>query len=174
MAFAGVAGVSVKKAAGWMERDLSAQTAAAWSRAGFSASETSQWIDVVDDPSVARLLERLGFDVDTARAERPEGGWTIHVVRRHVALAAGAPADVADDWAATSLPDRKLAKWVVAGVDPGEAAGWLDVGFRPSAAAAWSGHGFSPSDADAWRSGGLDPAVAARRRDAGVRPPVTS
>lgn len=170
IAFARRAGIKVKNASAWMAQGLSAETAGVWAAAGFPVTTAATWIEVVDEPEVARLLQSLGFDVDTARAERPDGGWTTHVVRRHVAVAAGASDDVADQWAATALPDRKLAKWVVAGVRPDEAAAWLDLDFRPAEAAGWSAHGFSPADARSWRAGGVAPDVAARRRNAGVRP----
>jgi hypothetical protein len=170
IAFARHAGIKVKNASAWMERGLASATARVWAEAGFSVSKTAMWIEVVDEPQVARLLESLGFDVETARAERPDGGWTTQVVRRHVAVAAGASADEADEWAATALPDRKLAKWVVAGVRPDEAAAWLELDARPAEAAAWSAQGFSPAEAQPWRLGDVAPDVAARRRDAGVRP----
>ena len=170
LGFALEAGLKPKQASAWMRRGLSAAVAAAWSEAGFSASKTADWIEVVDDPEVARMLRKLGFDVDTAREQRPEGGWTPHVVRRHVALAAGAPDDVADEWASTSLPDRKLARWVAAGVRPADASDWLALKFAPGEAAGWASHGFGPDDAGAWRRTGVDSEIAARRRDAGVRP----
>jgi hypothetical protein len=170
IAFARHAGIKVKSAAAWMHAGLSASTAKVWAAAGFPVATAAAWTEVVDDPLVARLLESLGFDVETARAERPEGGWTADVVRRRVALDAGASPEQADEWAATALPDRKLAKWVVSGVRPDEAAAWLDLDFRPAEAAAWSARGFSPTDAQSWRSADVVPDVAARRRDAGVRP----
>jgi hypothetical protein len=173
IAFALEAGLKTKQASAWINRGLSAADAAAWSGAGFSASKASAWIEVVDDPEVARLLETLDIDVDAAREQRPEGGWTAHVVRRYVAIDAGASEDTADEWAATSLPDRKLARWVEAGVRPGDAAAWRELGLRPSEAAAWSAQGFAPGDAAEWRGTGVDPEVAARRRDAGVRPART-
>ena len=111
--------------------------------------------------------------VESAREQRPEEGWTTQVVRRRVALDAGAAEESADEWAATSLPDRKLAKWVAADVRPGDAASWLTSDFRPGEAARWAANGFSPADAEAWRSSGVDPDIAARRRDAGVRPATT-
>jgi hypothetical protein len=171
IAFALESGLKSKKARAWMSRGLSPATARQWSEAGFSASKAAEWIDVVDDPEVARLLRKLGFDVDAARDQRPEGGWTTHVVRRQVAIAAGAPDDVADEWASTSLPDRKLAVWVAAGVRPADAAGWLELDFDPDEAAGWAARGFTPEDAHDWRRGGVDPEIAARRRDAGVHPP---
>jgi hypothetical protein len=170
IAYAAAAGLKMKKALAWIDTGVSASTAAQWSSAGFSATSASAWIDVVDDPDVARLLESVGFDVETAREQRPEGGWTAHVVRRRVALDAGATEESADEWAATSVPDRKLAKWVASGVRPHDAAQWLELGVRPREAADWSATGFSPVDADAWRRAGVDPDIAARRRDAGVRP----
>jgi hypothetical protein len=173
IAYARQAGIKVKNASAWMQQGLSAETAGRWAAAGFPVATAATWIEVVDDPQVVRLLEALGFDVDTARAERPDGGWTVHVVRRHVAVAAGASAEEADQWAATTLPDRKLARWVGAGVRPDEAAAWLDLGFRPTEAAAWSAQGFSPADAASWRAGDVAPEVAARRRNAGVRPTTT-
>jgi hypothetical protein len=168
--FALEAGLKPKQASTWISRGLSASTAAAWSRAGFSASKAAAWIEVVDDPEVAHLLQTLDIDVDAAREQRPEGGWTPHVVRRHVAIDAGASEDTADEWAATSLPDRKLARWVAAGVRPGDTSAWRELDFRPSEAAAWAAQGFAPADADVWRRTGVDPEVAARRRGAGVRP----
>jgi hypothetical protein len=170
IAFALESGIKTKAASDWMSRGLSAATAEAWSKAGFSASKAADWTEVVGDPEVARLLRKLGFDLETARDERPEGGWTTHVVRRHVAIAAGASDDVADEWASTSLPDRKLAKWVASGVRPGDAARWIELEFGAGEAAEWSAHGFTPDDADDWRRTDVDPEVAARRRDAGVRP----
>ena len=170
IAYADEAGIKVKKALDWIERGMSAQAAASWSSAGFSASSAAAWAEVVADPEVARLLESVGFDVDSAREQRPDEGWTTHVVRRRVALDAGATEETADDWAATPLPDRKLAKWVASGVRPSDAAGWLERDVRPTEAARWSAAGFSPADADAWRASGVDPDIAARRRDAGVRP----
>jgi len=170
IAYAAEAGVKVKKARDWIDRGLPAQAAASWSSAGFSAPSAAAWSEVVADPEVARLLESVGFDVDSAREERPEEGWTTHVVRRRVALDAGASVETADDWAATSLPDRKLAKWVASGVPSADAADWLARDVRPAAAARWSAAGFSPGEADAWRDAGVDPDIAARRRDAGVRP----
>ena len=170
IAYADEAGIKVKKVPDWIECGLSAQAAASWSSAGFSASSAAAWAEVVADPEVARLLESVGFDVDTAREQRPDEGWTAHVVRRRVALDAGATEETADEWAATPLPDRKLAKWVASGVPPSDAAGWLERDLRPSAAARWSAAGFSPVDADAWRATGVDPDIAARRRNAGVRP----
>ena len=173
IAYAAEAGVKVKKAADWIERGLPAQAAASWSSAGFSASSAAAWSEIVADPAVARLLESVGFDVDSARDQRPEEGWTTHVVRRRVAVDAGASEERADEWAATSLPDRKLAKWVVSGVPPSDAAGWVERDVRPAEAARWSSNGFSPAAADAWRAAGVDPDIAARRRDAGVRPATT-
>ena len=170
IAYAATAGLKMKKALAWIDTGVSASAAAQWSSAGFSASSAAAWIDVVDDPEVARLLESVGFDVETAREQRPEGGWTAQVVRRRVALDAGATEESADEWAATSVPDRKLAKWVASGVGPHDAAQWLELDVRPREAADWSAHGFSPVDADAWRRAGVDPDIAARRRDAGVRP----
>ena len=173
IAYAEAAGVKVKKALEWIDRGLSAEAAATWSSAGFSASSAADWAEVVADPEVARLLESVGFDVESAREQRPEEGWTTQVVRRRVALDAGAAEESADEWAATTLPDRKLAKWVAADVRPGDAASWLTSDFRPGEAARWAANGFSPADADAWRSSGVDPDIAARRRDAGVRPATT-
>jgi hypothetical protein len=170
IAFARTAGIKAKHASGWMERGLSAEQARTWAAAEFPLGDAAAWIEVVDEPAVARLLESVGFDVDRARAERPDGGWTTHVVRRHVAVVAGASEDEADRWAATALPDRKLAKWVGVGVSPDDAASWLDLGFRPAEAASWSAQDFSPTDAQSWRSAGVTPDVAARRRNAGVRP----
>jgi hypothetical protein len=170
IAYADEAGIKVKKVPDWIERGLSAQAAASWSSAGFSASSAAAWAEVVADPEVARLLESVGFDVDSAREQRPDEGWTTHVVRRRVALDAGASEETADEWAVTLLPDRKLAKWVASGVRPSDAAGWLERDIRPAEAARWSAAGFSPADADAWRATGVDPDIAARRRDAGVRP----
>jgi hypothetical protein len=173
IAFSLDSGLKAKKSRGWMNRGLSAATAKEWSAAGFSASKAEQWVEVVHDPEVARLLESsLGFDVDTAREQRPEGGWTTHVVRRQAAVAAGAPDDLADEWASTSLPDRKLAVWVAAGVRPGDVAAWRGVDFGPGPASVWAAQGFSPDDASAWRNSGVDPDIAARRRDVGVRPPA--
>jgi hypothetical protein len=172
IAYAQVAGVKVKKAPEWIDRGVPATTAARWSAAGFSASTAATWVDVVDDPDVARLLESIGLDVESAREQRPEGGWTTQVVRRRIALDVGAGEDSADEWAATSLPDRKLAKWVATGVRPVDAAEWLALDFRPREASNWAANGFSPADADTWRRSGIDPDVAARRRDAGVRPPT--
>ncbi len=174
IAYAVAAGLKMKKALAWIDTGVPASTAAQWSSAGFSATSAAAWTDVVDDPEVARLLESVGFDVDSAREQRPEGGWTAHVVRRRVALDAGATEESADEWAATTVPDRKLAKWVAAGVRPHDAAQWLELGVRPREAADWSTHGFSPVDADAWRRAGVDPDIAARRRDAGVRPPASA
>ncbi len=173
IAYADEAGIKVKQALDWIDRGLSAQAAANWSSAGFSANRAAVWAEVVADPEVARLLETVGFDVDSAREQRPDDGWTAHVVRRRVALDAGASEEVADEWAATSLPDRKLAKWVASGVPPSDAAEWLERGLRPGDASSWASSGFSPADADAWRRCGVDPDIAARRRDAGVRPPTT-
>jgi hypothetical protein len=170
IAYADEAGIKVKQAPDWIDRGLSAQAAASWSSAGFSASSAAAWAEVVADPEVARLLESVGFDVDSAREQRPDEGWTTHVVRRRVALDAGAPEETADEWAATPVSDRKLAKWVASGVRPSDAAGWLERDVRPSEAARWSAAGFSPADADAWRATGVAPDIAARRRDAGVRP----
>ena len=153
IAYADAAGIKVKKVRDWIERGLSAQAAASWSSAGFSASSAAAWAEVVADPEVARLLESVGFDVDTAREQRPDEGWTTHVVRRRVALDAGASAEIADDWAATPLPDRKLARWVSSGVRPSDVAGWLERDVRPAEAARWSAAGFSPVEADAWRRG---------------------
>jgi hypothetical protein len=170
IAFARHAGIKVKQASAWMEQGLSAPTAGVWAEAGFSVSKAAMWLEVVVEPQVARLLESLGFDVDTARAERPEGGWTTHVVRRHVAVAAGASVASADEWASTELPDAKLAKWVASGVRPDEAVAWLEFDVRPAEAAAWSAQGFSPADAQSWRAADVAPDVAARRRSAGVRP----
>ncbi len=172
IAFALESGLKPKKSKAWMSRGLSSAAARAWSAAGFSASKTAQWIEVTDDPEVARLLRKLGFDVDTAREQRPEGGWTTHVVRRQVAVAAGAPDDAADEWASTSLPDRKLAVWVGAGVRPADAARWRDLDFGPDEAGGWASRGFPPEEAADWRRTGVDPEIAARRRDAGVRPPA--
>lgn len=174
IAFARRAGIKVKKASAWMQQGLPAETAGVWAAAGFPVAKAAMWNEVVDEPQVARLLESLGFDVDTARSERPEGGWTTHVVRRHVAVAAGASDDEADQWASTELPDRKLAKWVVSGVRPDEAVAWLDLDFRPAEAAAWSAQGFVPVDAQSWRAGDVAPEVAARRRNAGARPTTAS
>ncbi len=171
IAYAEVAGIKVKKAAVWMDTGMSAATAGAWSTAGFSATSAAAWNEVVDDPVVARALDALGFDVDSAREQRPDGGWNLHTVRWHAASAAGAAPEDADRWAATSLPDRKLAKWVAAGVRPDDADAWLERGFRPQDAAVWSARGFSPLDADAWHRAAIDADVAVRRRDAGVRPP---
>jgi hypothetical protein len=170
IAYARAAGVKVKKAPEWIDRGVPATAAARWSAAGFSASTAAAWFDVVDDPEVARLLESIGLDPDNAREQRPEGGWTTHVVRRRIALDAGAGEESADEWAATSLPDRKLAKWVTAGVRPADAAAWSALDFRPRDAADWAAVEFSPADADTWRRSGIGPDVAARRRDAGVRP----
>ena len=173
IAYAEAAGIKVNKALVWIDRGLSAEAAARWSSAGFSASSAADWVEVVDDPEVARLLESVGFDVVSAREQRPGEGWTIHVVRRHVAIDVGATEESADEWASTSIPDRKLAKWAGAGVRPSDAAGWLKRDFRPKQAARWSACGFSPVDADAWRQAGVAPDIAARRRDAGVRPATT-
>lgn len=174
IAYAVAAGLKMKKALAWIDTGVPAATAAQWSSAGFSATSAAAWTDVVDDPEVARLLESVGFDVDSAREQRPEGGWTAHVVRRRVALDAGATEESADEWAATPVPDRRLAKWVAAGVRPHDAAQWLEFGVRPREAADWSTHGFSPVDADAWRRAGVVPDIAARRRDAGVRPAASA
>jgi hypothetical protein len=173
IAYADSSGIKMKKALGWFARGLPADTAARWAAAGFSASSAAAWVEVVDEPEVAQLLESVGFDVESAREQRPEGGWTTHVVRRRVAVDAGADHECADEWASTTIPDRKLAKWVAAGVRPSDAATWLTSDFRPSEAARWSSSGFSPADADAWRRSGVDPDIAARRRDAGVRPAST-
>ncbi len=173
IAYADEAGIKVKKALDWIDRGLSAQAAASWASAGFSAEGAAAWAEVVADPDVARLLETVGFDVDSARDQRPDGGWTTHVVRCRVALDAGASEESADEWAATSLPDRKLAKWVASGVRPADAAEWMERGLRPADASSWAASGFSPADADAWRRSGVDPDIAARRRDAGVRPAPT-
>jgi hypothetical protein len=170
IAYADEAGIKMKKVTDWIERGLSAQAAASWSSAGFSAASAAAWAEVVADPAVARLLESVGFDVDTAREQRPAEGWTTRVVRRRVALDAGASEETADGWAATPLPDRKLTKWVASGVRPSDAASWFDRDVRPAEAASWSAAGFSPADADAWRASGVDPDIAARRRNAGVRP----
>lgn len=170
--FALEAGLKTKKAMGWMRRGLSATTARDWSEAGFSASKAAQWIEVVDDPEVAGTLRSLGFDVDVARERRPDDGWTAHAVRRHVAVEAGAADDVADEWASTSLPDRKLARWVAAGVRPADAGTWRSLEFGSHEASGWATLGFTPEDADDWRRTGVDPEIAARRRDAGVRPPA--
>ncbi|TFH19638.1 MAG: hypothetical protein E4H05_04155 [Acidimicrobiales bacterium] len=172
IAFALEAGLKTKKAVAWMSRGVSATTARDWSEAGFSASKAAQWIKVVDDPKVAGSLRSLGLDVDDARAQRPEGGWTTHAVRRHVAVEAGAGDDVADEWASTSLSDRKLAKWVAAGVRPVDAGAWRSLGFDPEEASGWAAQRFTPEDAGNWRRSGVDPEIAARRRDAGVRPPI--
>ncbi len=163
-------GIEVKKAARWMNRGLSASTARAWSQAGFSPSAAAEWIDAVDRPEVARLLRKLGFGVDTVGEQRPAGGWTIHEVRRHVAVVAGASDDAADEWAATKLGHRKLAKWVAAGIRPSEADRWSQLEFGAAEASRWAAHGFDPEGAAAWRALGIDPEIAARRRDAGVRP----
>lgn len=171
--YAAVAGIKVKRALDWMGRGVSAPDAARWSAAGFSASSAADWIEVVDAPEVARLLESVGVDVERAREQRPDGGWTNHAARRHVAVDAGAAEESADEWAATTIPDRKLAKWAGAGVRPSDAAAWLDRGVGPKQAARWSACGFSPDEADAWRQSGVAPEVAARRRDAGVRPVTT-
>ncbi len=173
IAYADEAGIKVKKALDWIDRGLSAQAAASWASAGFSAQGAAAWAEVVGDPDVARLLETVGFDVDRARDQRPEEGWTTHAVRCRVALDAGASEESADEWAATSLPDRKLAKWVASGVRPADAADWLEHGLRPADASSWAARGFSPADAVAWRRSGVDPDIAARRRDAGVRPATT-
>ncbi len=173
IAFAIESGIKPKKVSGWMERGMSATAAAAWSNADFSAGKAAAWIDIVEDPEVARMLESIGFDVETAREQRPEDGWSTHAVRRRVATDAGAPYDVADEWASAAISTRKLPGWVATGVGPADAAGWLDVGLRPAEVATWAAHGFTPHDADSWRRAGIDPDVAARRRDAGARPPVT-
>jgi hypothetical protein len=173
IAYAEAAGVKIKKASEWIDRGLPAEAAANWSSSGFSASSAADWAEVVADPEVARLLETVGFDVVSAREQRPEGGWTTQGVRRRVALDAGAAEETADEWAATTLPDRKLAKWVVAGVRPGDAAAWLSSDFKPREAARWAANDFSPTDAEAWRGSGVDADIAARRRDAGVRPATT-
>ena len=170
IAFALEAGLKTKKAAAWMRRGLSAAAARDWSAEGFSASKAAQWIEVVDDPEVAASLRSLGFGVDEARARRPEGGWTVHAVRRHVALDAGATDDVADEWASTSLSDRKLATWAASGVRPVDAGVWRSFEFDPQEASVWAAQSFTPEDADDWRRSGVDPEIAARRRDAGVRP----
>jgi len=172
--FALEAGLKPKKATGWMRRGLSAGAARDWSHAGFSASSAAQWIEVVDDPEVAASLQSLGFDVDVARERRPEGGWTTHAVRRHVAVEAGAADDVADEWASTSLPDRKLTRWVAAGVRPADAGTWRALEFGPEEASGWAAQNFTPEDAGDWRRTGVDPEIAARRRDAGVRPPAVT
>jgi hypothetical protein len=170
IAYARAAGVKVKQAPEWIDRGVSEDVASRWSAAGFSASMAAAWVDVVDDPEVARLLESIGLDPDSAREQRPETGWTTHVVRRRIALDAGAAEESADEWAASSLPDRKLAKWVTTGVRPADAAQWLALDFRPRDAASWAANQFSPTDAATWRGAGVDPEIAARRRDAGVRP----
>ena len=171
IAFSLESGLRVKKVRSWMRRGLSAATAREWSEAGFSAKQTARWAEVVADPAVARSLRRLGFDAETADEQRPDDGWTAQAVRRHVALEAGAPSEVADEWALTPLPDRKLADWVESGVRPADARRWRAAEFGPSTASAWASHGFSPDDAAAWRAGGVAPEIAARRRAAGVRPP---
>lgn len=171
IAFSLESGLKVKKVRPWMSRGLSAATARAWSEAGFSAKETAQWVEVVADPAVAKSLRKLGFDEESADEQRPDGGWNPQAVRRHVAIEAGAPADLADEWAATPLPDRKLADWVVSGVAPADAERWRRAEFGPGTASVWAAQGFSPDAAAAWRSGGVDPEIAARRQAAGVRPP---
>ncbi len=163
-------GIGVKKAARWMKRGFSAPTARAWSQAGFSPSTAAEWIDAVEEPEVARLLRKLGFGVDAVGERRPAGGWTNDDVRRHVAVVAGASDDVADEWAATELGHRKLAKWVAAGVRPSEADRWSQLEFGAAEASRWAAHGFDPEGAAAWRATSVDPEIAARRRDAGVRP----
>jgi hypothetical protein len=168
--FARDAGIKVKQASDWIDHGMSATDAATWSAAGFSADRAAAWAQVADDPEVARLLESVGHDLATARDERPDGGWTIQVVRRRIAREAGAGDEHADEWASTPVPDHKLATWVASGVSPSAAAEWSARGVRPKEAARWSAAGFAPEDAEAWRSAGVDPAVAARRRDAGVTP----
>ena len=170
IAFALEAGIKTKKAVAWMSRGLSATAARDWSAEGFSAPKAAQWIEVVDDPVVAGSLRSLGFGVVDALDRRPEGGWTTHAVRRHVAVEAGAADEVADEWASTTLPDRKLAKWVAAGVRPVDAGLWRSFEFDPDEASTWAAQGFAPEDAVDWRRAGVDPEIAARRRDAGVRP----
>lgn len=171
IAFSLESGLEVKKVRSWMRRGLSAATAREWSQAGFSAKQTARWTEVVADPAVARSLRRLGFDAESADEQRPDEGWNALAVRRHVAIEAGAPSDLADEWALTPLPDRKLADWVVSDVRPADAQRWRAAKFGPDAASAWAVHDFSPDDAAAWRSGGVEPEIAARRRAAGVRPP---
>lgn len=173
IAFSSESGVKVKKVRAWMRRGLSAATAREWSQAGFSAKETARWAEVVADPEVARSLDALGFDPDSASEQRPDGGWNAQTLRRHTAIVAGADEESADAWAATSLPDRKLAAWVHSGVLPSTAGDWRELDFSPTGASVWAANGFSPADADAWRRAGVAPEIAARRRDAGVRPPVT-
>ena len=174
IAFAIESGIKPKKVSGWMDLGMSAAAASAWSNAEFSAGKAAAWIDIVEDPEVARMLESIGFDAETAREQRPEGGWSTHVVRRRVAADAGAPYDVADEWASSAIPTRKLSAWVATGVGPADAVGWLPFDLRPAEVATWAAHGFTPDDADSWRRAGIDPDVAARRRDAGVRPPATA
>ena len=171
IAFSLESGLKVKRVRSWMSRGLSAATARAWSEAGFSAKETARWVEVVADPAVAKSLRKLGFDDESADERRPDGGWNVQTVRRHVAIEAGSPPDLADEWAATPLPDRKLADWVASGVPPLDAERWRKAKFGPSTALVWAAEGFSPEAAAAWRSGGVDPEIAARRRAAGVRPP---
>lgn len=172
IAFSLESGLKVKKVRAWMRRGLSAATAREWSENGFSARETARWAEVVADPDVARSLVAIGFDLVAASEQRPDGGWNALTLRRHAAIAAGADEESADAWAATSLPDRKLAAWVGSGVHPGDAGDWRELDFGPGEASLWAARGFSPADADAWRRSGVDPEIAARRRDAGVRPPV--
>jgi hypothetical protein len=164
-------GLKPKRALVWMERGLSAGRAREWSTAGFSAEEAAAWIEVSEDPEVARLLEAVGFDLVTARERRPHDGWTLHAVRRHAVVEAGAPDDRADEWASTPIPTRKLGRWVASGVQPGDAAQWLELGVRADEAAGWVAHGFGPDAANDWRRSGIGPEAASRRRDAGVRPP---
>jgi hypothetical protein len=173
IAFSLESGLKVKKVRAWMRRGLSAATAREWSQAGFSAKETARWAEVVADPDVATSLVAVGFDPDSAGEQRPDGGWNVQSLRRHAAIVAGADEASADAWAATSLPDRKLAAWVASGVDPADAGEWRELDIGPADASVWSAHGFSPADADAWRRAGVDPEIATRRRDAGARPPVT-
>jgi hypothetical protein len=173
IAFALESGLKPKRAAAWIERGVPPSIAAAWSQAGFSAGRASAWLEVVDDPEIARQLESIGLDVDAAREQRPETGWSTQTVRRHVAVAAGADeVDEADAWASTTVPIRRLARWVTAGVHPDDAGTWIGRTFRAAEAAVWAAHGFDPDAAGDWRDAGVDVEVAARRRDAGVRPPT--
>lgn len=172
IAYALESGVKAKRATVWIDTGIPAAAAKDWSAAGFSADEAAAWLAVADDPEVARLLEAVGFDLVTAAEQRPDGGWTLHAVRRHAAVQAGAADDTADAWASTSVPARKLATWVAAGVRPDDAVQWRDLGVRADEAARWQAQGFEPAAAEDWRRAGVDPAAAARRRNVGVRPPV--
>jgi hypothetical protein len=171
IAYALESGLKPKKAVVWMDAGVPPVAARAWSAEGFSPEEAAAWLPVVDDPDVAQQLQTVGFDVVTAGEQRPEDGWTRHAVRRRAALEAGAEGELADEWAATPVPTRKLGMWVAAGVQPADTGRWLDLGVKADEAAAWVAQGFGPDDAVDWRRAGVGPGTAARRRDAGARPP---